>query len=317
MNKDNKNAAAETTGWFGALAAWEEVVRSEVEAVLASLLDRSVKLSIEAPRLFIRGEISELFPDGPVVVTAAFSRRELGCWHFLFPRSTAAMMADLAAGGQGQVPFDEKAHPDGLAELWGQVLASIESDLVAYIGDEVTIDAPRARLDPTPVIAGLEGSAVARWNLEVEEVGKGFLLKVVDAGFAEVFAEEPVEPKTSAPHPRKAAEEEPVVKPATFEEFEAPRFPGKAGEKTRNIEMLLDISLPITIELGRTSMLIRDVLELGPGSVIELDKMSGEPLDLFVNDKKFARGEVVVIDENFGVRITELIKVEDRIKALK
>ena len=80
--------------------------------------------------------------------------------------------------------------------------------------------------------------------------------------------------------------------------------------------MLLDISLPITIELGRTSMLIRDVLQLGPGSVIELDKVSGEPVDLYVNDRKFARGEVVVIEENFGVRITELIRVDERVKAL-
>ncbi|MBP7462551.1 MAG: flagellar motor switch protein FliN, partial [Candidatus Delongbacteria bacterium] len=84
-----------------------------------------------------------------------------------------------------------------------------------------------------------------------------------------------------------------------------------------NIDMLLDISLPITIELGRTSMLIRDILELGHGSIVELNKLAGEPVDILVNDKVIARGEVVVIDENFGVRITSLVGMEERIKSLR
>ena len=78
----------------------------------------------------------------------------------------------------------------------------------------------------------------------------------------------------------------------------------------------MDLELPIAIELGRTRMLIRDLVRLGAGSIIELNKLSGEPVDLYVNEKKFARGEVVVIDENFGVRITEILKVEERLQHL-
>jgi len=87
-------------------------------------------------------------------------------------------------------------------------------------------------------------------------------------------------------------------------------------EMTEKIGVLMDLSLPITIELGRTRMLIKDILELGHGSVIEFDKLAGEPVDLLVNDKKVAEGEVVVIDEHFGIRLTNLIKPSERIKNL-
>ena len=90
------------------------------------------------------------------------------------------------------------------------------------------------------------------------------------------------------------------------------------GDKERErLELLMDIKLDISIELGRTTMLVRDILELGPGSVVELDKMAGETVDLLINNKKLAEGEVVVVDENFGVRITHLISMEERIKMLQ
>ena len=107
----------------------------------------------------------------------------------------------------------------------------------------------------------------------------------------------------------------PEVRPARFEDFASSS--DLKGGTSHNIDMLMDLELPVIIELGRTSMFIRDILELGPGSIVELNKLSGEPVDLYVNDKKFALGEVVVIDENFGIRITDLLKVEDRIRSLK
>ena len=80
--------------------------------------------------------------------------------------------------------------------------------------------------------------------------------------------------------------------------------------------MLLDVMLPVTIELGRTQMYIKKILDLERGSIVELDKMAGEPVDLYINNKKMAEGEVVVVDKHFGVRITNLIDPADRIKNL-
>ena len=84
-----------------------------------------------------------------------------------------------------------------------------------------------------------------------------------------------------------------------------------------NIEILLDIPLEVSVELGRTRMVIKDLIQLGPGSIIELDKLIGEPVDLLVNDNLIARGEVVVFDENFGIRITDIATPAERLKSLR
>ena len=73
------------------------------------------------------------------------------------------------------------------------------------------------------------------------------------------------------------------------------------------IGMLLDLTLPVSIELGRTSMTVQEILRLGRGSVIQLDRLAGEPIDIYVGDRRFAEGEVVVLGEHFGVRITRVL----------
>ncbi|WP_431804940.1 flagellar motor switch phosphatase FliY [Halobacillus andaensis] len=85
----------------------------------------------------------------------------------------------------------------------------------------------------------------------------------------------------------------------------------------RNLDMLMDIPLKVTVELGRTKRTIKEILELSAGSVVELDKLAGEPVDIHVNEKLMAKGEVVVIDENFGVRVTDILSPKDRLKKLK
>ncbi len=85
----------------------------------------------------------------------------------------------------------------------------------------------------------------------------------------------------------------------------------------RDINFLLDVPLEITVELGRTKMLIQELVQLGQGSVIELEKLAGEPMEILVNNKLIARGEVVVVNEKFGVRLTDTISPMERIKQLK
>jgi flagellar motor switch protein FliN/FliY len=92
---------------------------------------------------------------------------------------------------------------------------------------------------------------------------------------------------------------------------------GKADEdKKANLDLILDIPLSVTVELGRSKMLINDLLQLGQGSVIELTKLVGEPLEVLVNDKLVARGEVVVVNEKFGVRLTDIVTPMERVKSL-
>ena len=75
-----------------------------------------------------------------------------------------------------------------------------------------------------------------------------------------------------------------------------------------NIDLIMDVPLDVTVELGRTKKSIKEILEISPGTIIELDKLAGEPVDVIVNGKFVAKGEVVVIEESFGVRVTEIIK---------
>ncbi|WP_066289015.1 flagellar motor switch phosphatase FliY [Bacillus sp. FJAT-29937] len=107
---------------------------------------------------------------------------------------------------------------------------------------------------------------------------------------------------------------QPTVQPAVFSSFE----PYSLQEsESKNLNMLLDIPLQVTVELGRTKRSVKEILELSAGSIIELDKLAGEPVDILVNNRLIAQGEVVVIDENFGVRVTDIISQSDRIKKLK
>src|SRR5574337_102034 len=88
------------------------------------------------------------------------------------------------------------------------------------------------------------------------------------------------------------------------------------GEDKRNLDLILDISVPVSVELGRTNMLVKDILALSQGSIVELDKIAGAPVDLLVRGKLLAQGEVVVVDENFGVKITNICGSEELVKNL-
>lgn len=102
------------------------------------------------------------------------------------------------------------------------------------------------------------------------------------------------------------------VKPVEFAQLDGAEFTGSLA----NIDLIVDIPVRVTVELGRTRKTIGEVLSLGPGSVVELNKMAGEPVDVLVNGKLIARGEVVVIDESFGIRITEVVSKAERIRSM-
>lgn len=90
-----------------------------------------------------------------------------------------------------------------------------------------------------------------------------------------------------------------------------------AGDPSRRLDMLLDVPLDVNVELGRTRMTIHDLLQLGPGSVIELDKIAGDALDIMVNGRLVARGEAVVVNDKFGIRITDIVSPQERIQRLR
>ncbi|HEY9576447.1 MAG TPA: flagellar motor switch phosphatase FliY, partial [Pseudobacillus sp.] len=159
-----------------------------------------------------------------------------------------------------------------------------------------TAEAPQAQREPTQTAQQMNEQSIAQ------------------ASPASTQHRQPPTMQTNSQAANASVQQPPVnVQPASFASFE----PAPLQEhETRNLNMLLDIPLQVTVELGRTNRSVKDILDLSAGSIIELDKLAGEPVDILVNSRLVAKGEVVVIEENFGVRITDILSQSDRLKNL-
>lgn len=132
--------------------------------------------------------------------------------------------------------------------------------------------------------------------------------KSIDDQWSEAFSEEQTTSQKSAP---KASVPD-NSRPASFSSLR-PESSGSVG----NLDMILDIPVTIAVEIGRSKMIVKDLLQLGQGSVVELEKLAGEPMEILVNGRLIARGEAVVINEKFGVKLTDIVSPTERINKLK
>ena len=198
--------------------------------------------------------------------------------HLLFPTEAVAEMAGAILGGEGTGSFEE--HLDALREVLGQAVGALEAEL----GERSFVGGVEAELSPLTELRGpLSG-------LKMKLRDKESMVFLYEDG----------------------REGQVTVRPVEFPALEG----GEEEGKPRNLEALMDLELVISVELGRARMRIRDILQLGHGSIVELSKLAGEPVDLLVNGRKFAEGEVVVVDDNFGVRISSLVGPKERLGAL-
>lgn len=164
--------------------------------------------------------------------------------------------------------------------------------------DTLIGDQPAAQPLPSPSLAGV-GLGIGSGG------GPGG-----DAFTAEVPPSNVSQMRAPGGTPRVDVDVHPVRFPPLPEQRVTPPAPPQA------FDLIMDVSMRVTVELGRSSMTVEEVLSLGPGSVVELDKLAGEPVDVLVNDQLIARGEVVVVDENFGVRVTEIVSPRRRVQAM-
>ena len=261
---------------------------------------------------------------------------------FAVPTTLALGMITQIYGGVAPSALDDSALgalADGLTQM-NQAGLTVAGDLLgrpAYGGAIEVIEGG----DMVAAFGVAQGSPVVEARMELvmgEESGRfHFLLpatasdllvravKERRAGKAQpaasaqapTVAPAPVSPvaqqQVAAKQVAAAAAVAPGYAPARFPEM----TPRRGAEETRNIDLLLDVNLQVTVELGRTRKQIRDVLGMGPGSVLELDRLAGEQVDVLVNGKLIAKGEVVVIDENYGVRITDIISPVERVQSFR
>jgi flagellar motor switch protein FliN/FliY len=317
-----------------------------------SILTRK-SVTLDKPTLQVTGadDLAPTLPEQLVDVRLDFSDGLRGEHSYVLDLATAQSVAGLMMGQAG-VEMDDaalSAVAEALSQMSGPVVTEIGNQISRTVKtappDFHKVGRDQVRLPQGEAVVRLEyplrieGQAPSRlielYSLTlVKEIAglvqgppaqaafaatgqrpqaaagqtRTFGAPIAGAGMQQTFGQ-PFGGAAMGPAGQQAA---PNVQPVQFANLQAAGAGGEAG----NIGLLMDVYMELTVELGRTRKLIREILGIGEGTIIELDKLAGEPVDILVNHKLIAKGEVVVIDENFGVRVTEIVSPIQRMGEL-
>lgn len=323
---------------------------------LSTLLNQKVDITTPAVSIIDYAKLEHEFPDPYVAIQVQYTIGFTGVNILVIKQSDAAIIADLMLGGDGKSPAEvmDEIHLSAVQEAMNQMMGSAATSMSSIFNKRVDISPPSIELlninegEGKDTIPQQNLLVKISFRLKIGELIDSDIMQVLPIDFAKGLVEDlfahngggpssqetaSKAPKTIPSEPnkngfynqkeqtdnrtekRKAVNESnSTVQAASFSEFTT--NPLNVPD-TKNLDMLLDIPLKVTVELGRTRRTVKDILDLGAGSIIELDKLAGEPVDILVNDRLIAQGEVVVIDENFGVRLTDIASKSDRLKRLK
>ena len=319
---------------------------------LSVLLGRKVSITTPTVSVSSMSTLKEKYPLPFLVVEVGYSVGIEGNNVLCIQSRDAAIIADLMMGGDGTNPESElnEIHMSATGEAMNQMMGAVATSLSSMFNKKIDITPPAITLvdlGTEEIISKLLDKAepimMTAFRMEVDglidseimqllpvEVAKEMVEALLNQS-AEVEEEEPALP----PPPPTPAGDSAAQMAAPMGGYGAPmqphvatNVPVQAAQFTplntapvqvndANIGLILDVPLQVNVELGRTKKSIKDILELTNGSIVELDKLAGEPVDIMVNGRYLAKGEVVVIDENFGVRITEIVSPMDRAAKLQ
>lgn len=255
--------------------------------------------------------------ENSVLMSSNFTEPALGPLALVMKEKDSWIISDLMMGGngapEGELDFDEVKQSAFIEALNQAIKAAVSRIDSLNEESKVEISDSELRLlsnrntDTLTVPEGFE--APLRINLKLVVRGKTESTASIEINSAavtqltEAYSELAAEALVNEP-----ADEDQDSGSAAQVEFmdQSGSAAIEEANEEQNLGLLMDVSMGLTVELGRSEMPIKDVLKLSKGSIIELDRLAGEPVDLFVNDKLIARGEVVVIDDNFGLRVTQL-----------
>ncbi len=305
---------------------------SHLSNIFATLTGGDVKVGFQSDDLAVGSEIGSVLPGdwfGFVVHLAVGG--DIPTAHLIM-KPVAALVAGKIMG-QDPPETLEEAHVGALKEAAVNLMGAWATGLGEMLGTEVKPAGEPEIIDGdvTAAIANIEGISsvnihVCKFSISIGDTDGEYILVVPENPMKEIVM---AHPDFTAPAPEGdtpvategeaiSEEEGPTaqevsVEKAVFQEFDVSTQIGEPSQ----IDLLLDVELTVSVELGRKQLAIKDVLEMVPGSLLELEKLAGEPVDLMVNGKLFAYGEVVVIDENFGVRISSIVSPQERLEKLK
>jgi flagellar motor switch protein FliN len=321
---------------------------------LSTLLNQKVEITTPKTAVVRRSSLYEEFPQPNVAIEVSYTEGFTGANLFVIKQSDAAIIADLMLGGDGSAPAEEfnEIHQSAVQEAMNQMMGAAATSMSTIFSKKVDISPPSIALMDLSEGTGAEKLpdedqvVSVSFDLKIGNLIDSSIMQLLSTEFAKDMVDEllnpaapvPEEPapaasapavssaqqsaptrpaaaqQQSVPQQPAASQPAPNVQQAAFTTFDTPAAP--PAEQPRNLDLLMDIPLKVSVELGRTKRTIKDILELSVGSVVELDKLAGEPVDIHVNDKLIAKGEVVVIEENFGVRVTGILSQTDRLKSI-
>ncbi|MFQ5828966.1 MAG: flagellar motor switch protein FliN [Candidatus Methylomirabilia bacterium] len=278
------------------IRVYSETLFAGASAALSTLLNRTITIDLDPQPVEGIDGLAERLPTPWAVAEARFARGYIGAHTLVMPRGEAAMLAQLMLGGEstGELPILTSEHEEVLRDMLNQMMSSASSSLKALLDRPVAFGSVDLKfIEAGDPWAPPQVHSLVMARLLVDGTPRASLALTIPTTIATELGT----------NPDPAEKLEKVV--------------AQPGGPTPGLDMILDIMLPVTVELGRTKMLIRDILALSPGSVLELEKLAGEPVDLLVNDRLIGKGEVVIIDENFGVRLTQISRAAERIQSLR
>jgi flagellar motor switch protein FliN/FliY len=289
-----------------------------------------------------RDALVEKLPDMVTSVKADFSAGFPGEHAFLFSEDTAKAIAALM-NKEENIELDEMAL-SVIGEMVSTIVGAQITALTAKTGNKSIANvSPEAANVPKAAVALPAGDfQVAEYQLDLGDGAPRQMWEVygpqtaADIAKALVAGPAPAAPRPAAApqaaSPAAGAQAAPAGGvnmngmgmnglgmgfPANVQSVQFPNLmPQPTAQEAGNIGLIMDVYMEMTVELGRTRKLIKEILGMGEGTIIELDKLAGEPVDILVNHKLIAKGEVVVIDENFGVRVTEIVSPMERMSDL-
>jgi flagellar motor switch protein FliN/FliY len=265
-------------------------------------------------------------PDTVTVVKADFSSGFPGEHLYLMAESTAKSIAGLM-NKEENIELDEMAM-SVIGEAVGTIVGSQITALTGKTGNKSIANVPPEASNVPKAVAALPAGNffVAAYQLDLGDGQLHQLWEIlgpsVAGDIARSLSSPPAAPKAAPGMGMGMANmgmggmsgmSGMMGQPANVQPVQFPSLtPHAAPQEAGNISLIMDVYMEMTVELGRTRKLIKEILGMGEGTIIELDKLAGEPVDILVNHKLIAKGEVVVIDENFGVRVTEIVSPQER-----
>ncbi|NLE02362.1 MAG: flagellar motor switch protein FliN [Fibrobacter sp.] len=294
--------------------------------VISTVINKTTVFTPETPCPADFSAIQQKIDSVVLSLTLNFKSGLEGDFYLVLKKKDVAILSDLMMMGDGNAEYSED-HKDAIGELFNQVMGAYTTALGGEFGIAISAGSTQVNefeLENPPFPE--DSIKMVLTSLSVDGLVESNIAILVPVMLCEQIEEKFPAPKSEDSDDGiglNMSELDDLSKVTSFDSSSTSEFRetsltgGGLNAPRENIEMLLDVELDVSIELGRSMLSIKRILELAPGSIVELDRMAGEPVDLLVNNKVVAKGEVVVIDESFGIRIVSLVSAEERIKSLR